>query len=79
MIWNAGQWWGVGFGLHGVFMLAFWSLIVSGTIYIVRQFVVGAPQGWGERGDRAAPILRERYARGELNREQFETMRQVLR
>ena len=78
MMWQAGDWWGMGFGLHGVAMLAFWGLLLWGTLFAVRQRMTRALVRQPEQGDRAHSILRERYARGELNRAQFEALRQDL-
>ena len=40
----------------------------------------GAPEGApaGETGDRALAILRERYAKGEINKEEYDSMRRDL-
>jgi len=72
-------WWGAAMG---ILMLLFWALIIGGVVllilWIVRQ---ERPPATGSRtgGERALDILRERYARGELTREQYEQMRQDLR
>ena len=68
--------WGVGMLL---FMLLFWVLVLAGIIALVRWTF-----GWSGPGSRAAAgglaleILKERYAKGELTREQFEAMRRDL-
>lgn len=76
---NGFGWWGIGMG---ILMLLFWALIIGGVVllilWIVRQ---ERPATSGSRagGERALDILRERYARGELTREEYEQMRQDLR
>lgn len=80
MMWQTGEWWGfgMGFALHGVFMLAFWGLLVWGTVFLARQMMTRASQSQLEQGDRALAMVRERYARGELTREQLEALRRDL-
>ena len=65
-----------GFGLHGVGMLLFWGVLIWGAIVLFRTL---AQSGSSRREDSALTLLKERYARGELNREQFESMREALR
>jgi putative membrane protein len=63
-----GMWglWGIGMMLG---MLVFWGLVITGVVLGIRWLV---RQGSAEsKGDRALDILRERYARGEINREEF--------
>jgi putative membrane protein len=67
----------LGFGLHGVLMLAFWGVLIWAAIVLVRYVSRGG--GGGRREDAAPGILRERYARGELTAEQYADMRRALR
>jgi len=76
--------WGWGYGPGGgaagwfapILMLVFWALVIGGIVFLLRSWW---PQGMrGRSGDTALEILRERYARGELSREQFEEMRRDL-
>ena len=69
MIWGA---WGVGMLLV---MLAFWGLVITGLVLVVRRL---ASQGRESRSDRALEILRERYARGEIGSEEFEAKKRDL-
>jgi putative membrane protein len=55
-------------------MLVFWSLVIAGVVLLGRWLLA---QG-RERPDRALEILRERYARGEMNREEFEARKRDL-
>lgn len=67
--------WGLGMGLAGLSMLAFWGALIVGAVLLVRAL------GGRRRGHwRASPvdILKRRYAAGELNREQYEQMRQDI-
>ena len=73
--------WGEGYGWMGfgwVFMLLFWGLIIVGAIAVVRWLLV---QGTGSRDapdKKPLEILQERYARGEIEREEYEQKRRDL-
>ena len=73
-----GEWsgwsWGMGFG--GIFMILFWALIVLGIVALGKWLFSSA--GQVDSSKRALEILQERYARGEISRDQFERMRQDL-
>jgi putative membrane protein len=76
-MWNGfdGMGWGwIGFG--AVHMLLFWVLAILGIVVLVRLLSGAAGPGPG-RG-RALEILKERYANGELTREQYEQMKKEL-
>jgi putative membrane protein len=55
-------------------MVVFWALVITGLVLGIRWL---ARQGQQERPDRALDILRERYARGEINQEEFEARRRA--
>jgi putative membrane protein len=69
-----GMWgaWGVGMMLV---MLTVWVLVIVGLIALVRWLVM---QGRESRTDTALEILRQRYARGEINKEEFDAKRRDL-
>jgi putative membrane protein len=71
--------WGPGFGVWGLVMMLLWLLsvitIVLLVAWIIRQLAAGT--GTATRS-RALEILQERYARGEITREQFEQMRRDI-
>jgi putative membrane protein len=56
-------------------MLVFWGLVIAGVILGVRWL---ARQGHGEGRDEALETLRQRYARGEIDRQEFETRKRDL-
>jgi putative membrane protein len=70
MMGEFGSWgWGMGFGW--IVPLAIIGLIVWAVVYATRANRSGS-------GDGALGILKERYARGEIDRETYESMRRDL-
>ena len=60
----------------GLFVL-FWLLVLAGLILLIRWLWVQArPATTAEES--ALEILKRRYARGEITREEFETIRRDL-
>jgi putative membrane protein len=78
MDWGQAPWfWGLGMLVGmGMFFL-FWGLVLVGLVLLVRWL-------WGQnppalRGqDSPLEILKRRYARGEITREEFESIRRDL-
>lgn len=68
--------WGMGYG--GPFMILFWVLIVIGVVLLVKWLAGQSSAGTGPRERAPLDILRERYARGEIDREEFEQKRRDL-
>jgi putative membrane protein len=56
-------------------MLLFWVLVIVGLVIGIR-WLVG--QGKESRSDSALEVLRQRYARGEINKEEFEAKKRDL-
>jgi putative membrane protein len=71
--------WGMGW-FGGIFMIVFWILILVGLVFVIRWLIqtTGKKAGSGPRGSRAMEILKERYARGEIDKTQFEAMKRDL-
>ncbi len=66
--------WGMGFGW--IFMIIFWTLVILGIAYIVRSLSGKAGQSGKEES--AIDILKKRYAKGEIAKEEFERMKDDL-
>lgn len=77
MMYDGYGWGGMGFG--GVGMLLFWGLIVVVVVLLAWSFV-GRSSGARESGSAktALDIIRERYAKGEIDKEEFEQKRHDL-
>ncbi len=69
MMWG---WWGIGW----IFMIIFWGLLIVGLIFLIR-YLIGAPKT-GKSEESALDILKKRYARGEINKEEFEQKKRDL-
>lgn len=65
-------WWGFGMMLSSLLFLA---LIVVGIVFIVRFFSDGGRTARRPDGNRALDILDERFARGEVEQEEYEERR----
>ena len=68
---------GMGFGFGWIFMFLFWALVIIGIIYLVKMLSSGA--GRPEHKETAEDILKKRFARGEISKEEFEKAMQVLK
>jgi putative membrane protein len=71
--------WGMGW-FGGIFMVVFWILILVGFVFGIRWLLqaTGKKGDSGQRGSRAIDILKERYARGEIDKAQFDSMKRDL-
>lgn len=76
-----------GFGILAVIgillMVAFWGLIIVGLVLGIRWLIRAdrssrLPGGPGAAADDPLEILRQRYARGEIDDDEFERRRKTL-
>ena len=71
--------WGYGMGWFGMIMMAaFWIAVIIAIIFLIRWLVLS---GGGRRPppeDTALEILKKRYARGEINKQEFEEKKKDL-
>ncbi|MCG8053743.1 MAG: SHOCT domain-containing protein [Candidatus Thiodiazotropha endolucinida] len=68
---------GFGFGFDGSFMWLFWIGLIILIVWAVKA-TAGGKSTPSERHKSAIEILKERYANGEIDREEFEQKRKDL-
>lgn len=66
--------WGIGMG---IMMIIFWVVVIIGIVYLVRYLGKG-PRG-PEPQEKPLDILKKRYAKGEITKEQFDRMKDDLK
>ena len=71
-----GPGWGVMGGFMGIGMVIFWGLIIWGIVVLVRGVVPG--NHYSGQSDSALEVLKRRYARGEISKEEFEEKKRDL-
>lgn len=65
-----------GFGFGGIFMILWWVLIIVGVVALVKWVVMSSG---GRSGDsQALEILKQRYARGEIDEQEFQKRKREL-
>jgi len=73
---------GLGFGLFGLlFMLLFWAGLIALAVWLVSVLFPGQqtrPPSAPDQDQSPRQILDQRYARGEITREQYGLMKQDL-
>ena len=84
--WGASPWgWHYMWGTMGIgmmlFMLVFWVLVILGIVVLIRWAwtSMGEAAQKGESAETALDILGKRYARGEVDKEEFDARRLDLR
>lgn len=82
--------WGMGPGMMGggygigwfgpIIMIAFWIAVIVGIVFLIRWLVLST-RATGHKAaseDSALEILKRRYARGEIGKEEFEEKKRDL-
>ena len=70
---------GMGFGI--LFLLLFWGLLIVGAVWLVKATFGGdkrTPRASGGSGTSPREIVDQRYARGEIAREEYDRIRKDL-
>ncbi len=83
--WQDGGWGMMGSGMIGgfswwfmpIFMILFWGLVIWGIVALVRG--LSAPRASdSSKVDSALDVLKRRYAKGEINKEEYEEKKKDL-
>lgn len=69
-----------GFGFGWIFMILWWVIIIAGVVALVRWLGTSGSGAGGHGGASRQPldILKERYARGEINEQEFQKIKRDL-
>ena len=68
-----------GFGFSGIFMILWWVLIIVGVVALVRWVATSSGVEGRSGGDsKALDILKQRYARGEIDEQEFQKRKRDL-
>lgn len=87
MYWYGHGMGGWGFGLMAFSFLLFWALVIVAIVLLVRYFGRAGRQGgsfpppgsYGPPGSTAEQLLAERFARGEIDEEEYQRRLNTLR
>lgn len=73
MTWHHGDWSGGGAMLLTVAMLVFWALVIAAVVLAVRYLLASCGTGSAPGGpSRAESLLAERFARGEIDDDEYQ-------
>ncbi len=71
--------WGMGLGFFGwLMMFFFWILIIAAVVLGVRWFIDQGKLKGSSVEETPLGILKKRYASGQIDKEEFETMKRDL-
>ncbi len=73
--WPGMMGWGCGMGWPMPIMFIFWILVIAGIVYFVRS---GFKCRGNAQDESALEILKKRYARGEINKDEYEKMKKDI-
>lgn len=65
-------------GFMGGFMWIFWIAIIVGIFFLVKWIVMQSKTGEQKGEESPLEILKKRYARGEIDKEEFEQKKKDL-
>lgn len=72
-----GQGYGMG-GFGGITMILFWGLIIIGIFLVIKYLTSGQSSNAPPPERDPLQILKERYARGEIDTQEFEERKKML-
>lgn len=67
-----------GFGFMWIFGFIFWISVIVGVVILIKWLLGRGGKEWRCFGGGALEILKERYAKGEITKSQYEEMKKEL-
>ncbi len=74
-MWNMGMGWGGGWGGFGMLTMILWWVLLAAAIVVLAKWLIGSDR---TSGDRSLAVLNERYARGEIGKDEYEQKKRDL-
>ena len=71
--WSSGISWWMGFGV--IWMILFWGAVIALIVWAIKRFTGSSTS---KRKNDPLDIARERYARGDITKEEFDQIRKTL-
>ena len=65
-------------GFMGGFMWIFWILVIIGLVFLIKWIVQSNKLSESRISDSSLEILKKRYARGEIDKQEFEHKKKDL-
>ena len=64
--------------MYGGFMMFFWILLIVGLVFFLKWIVDQGRSDKGKSNESALEILKKRYAKGEISKEEFEEKKKEI-
>jgi len=65
-------------GYGGLFMLLSWGILIIGSVLLIRWFTQQGKPSAPHQQESPIDILKKRYARGEIDKDEFEEKKEAL-